>query len=262
MSLSRLTQLKTTALALSVLAFMPLAAQAEDFTADQKKQIETIIGDYLKSNPEAVVKALEAYQMQQTEADEKKVTDFIKENKETIAAASLPSVGKADATVTVVEFFDYNCGYCKRALEDIQAIVKENADVRFVFHEMPILGPTSGVAAQYALAAHKQGKYFDYHVAVMHDRGSKDEESLLKLAKDVGLDTEKLKQDANSDAIKQELGASMIMADKLGVHGTPAFIIEDKLYKGYLGKEALVGEIKKIADAKKAAAAAEKPKSE
>ena len=129
-------------------------------------------------------------------------------------------------------------------MPDIQATLEKDSDVKFVFHEMPILGPSSRTAAQYALAAHKQGKYFEYHVALMEFRGEKNDKTLEKLAKDVGLDVEKAKADANSKEIAAMIEESMTLASKIGIRGTPAFIVGDKLFRGYLGPDGLQSEIK------------------
>ena len=232
---------------LPVMVLASIAApvsQAAEFEAEQKEEIETIIKDYLMDNPEVIFESIEAYRLQQQENEKKTAEAAIKENIKTLTSSKAPSVGPADASITVVEFFDYNCGYCKRALPDIQAIVKDDDDVRFVFKEMPILGPTSMTAAQWALAAHKQDKYFEYHVALMEHRGPKTEEQLAKLAEDLDLDVEKMKEDANSEAIKKEIAADVSLGREIGISGTPAFIVGETLYPGYIGKDGLAASIK------------------
>lgn len=243
----RYSRLAASVLVLSAVA-VPMA-KAEDFTADQKKQVEKIINDYLMENPEVITKSLQAYQEKQMAEQEEKAKQSILDNMKHLTAKELPSIGKEDAPITIVEFFDYNCGYCKRALPDIQAISKENDKVRFVFIEMPILGPSSGTAAQYALAAHNQGKYFEFHSALMEDRAPKEEEHLIEVGAKLGLDTEKLKADANSQEIKDRLANHMGMANKIGIQGTPAFIINGKLFRGYIGKDGMDAEIKTALDA-------------
>lgn len=226
------------------------AFAADPFNTAQKEEVQQIIKDYLMEHPEVVTDALEAQQEKLAKEAEEKARQSIMDNMASLTATDLPSVGSADAPVTIVEFFDYNCGYCKRALPDIQEIVKENDQARFVFIDMPILGPTSATAAQYALAAHNQGKYFEYHAALMEDRSPKDADSLAKIGKDLGLDVEKLKQDADSQEIRATLSENMRMASQIGIHGTPAFIVNGKLFRGYIGKDGLDTEIRQAAEEK------------
>ena len=224
---------------------------AEDatFNADQVKQIEDIFGNYLQDNPKVVIDAIEKYQKMQQEEAEQSAQQSIQDNLAKLTSGDLPSVGNPDAKVTVVEFFDYNCGYCKRAVPDIQEIVKSDDDVRFVFKEMPILGPTSLTASQYALAAHKQGKYFEYHVALMDHRGTKNAAELEKLGKEVGLDVDQLKKDVASPDLQKDIQDSVTLAQEIGIRGTPAFIIDGQLFRGYLGEGGLKSEIQKAHEA-------------
>lgn len=221
------------------------AAQAEDaaLTDFQKKDVISVLEQHLKDNPKLVIDAIEAYQEQERLAAEEKSQKSIEENLSQLSEADLPFVGNKDGDVTVVEFFDYNCGYCKRAVPDIRTIIKDDKNVRFVFKEMPILGPSSRTAAQYALAAHKQGQYFEYHAALMEHRGPKDEATLEKLAKDLGLDPEQMRNDANSPEVDRDIEDSINLAGEIGIRGTPAFIVNGKLFRGYLGREGLKLEI-------------------
>lgn len=214
-------------------------AAAGSFTEAQKKEIGAIVKDYLLENPGIIFEAADKHRAK-AEADAAKQAEAsIGENIAWLTRSEAPSIGSANPDVTVVEFFDYNCGYCTRALPDIQNILKTDANVRFVFHEIPILGPTSKTAALWALAAQKQGKYFEYHVAVMNHKGPKEESELEKLAKEVGLDAEKMKKDAASEEIAAELQKNVEISQKVGVQGTPAFIIGSTFVPGYIGEEGL-----------------------
>ena len=226
--------------------FVVTPAQAQDFNDAQKAQIGEIIKEYLMENPSVVIEAATAHQENMAAAEADKAQAAIKENIAAMTAEDAPSIGAsaADADVTVVEFFDYNCGYCKRAIPDIQAVLKDDPKVRFVFREMPILGPTSRLAASYALAAQKQGKYFDYHVALMEHRGPKNEESLSKIGADLGLDVDQLKADAGSEEISQAIEEDTAFGRAIGINGTPAFIVGDQLFPGYLGPQGLKDSIK------------------
>ncbi len=233
----------------AVFAFAPIAQAADTFTDAQKQEIQSVFKDYLKEHPELVFEAFQAYQQKQQDIAAADTESVIKEKLPELTAKGLPSVGNQDGDVTVIEFFDYNCGYCKRALEDINTVLKDDKNVRFIFREYPILGPSSEVAARWAEAAHKQGKYFEYHQAVMHNQGPLTEESLEKLGKDVGLDTAKLKADAESDAVKTSVVDSRNLGLSMRVQGTPGFIVNGKFYGGYLGPEGLK---KAIEEARKA----------
>jgi len=169
--------LKISALILTGFLVMVSGAQAQDAALNdtQKKEVISVLEQHLKDNPKLVIDAIESYQRQEQLAEEEKAKRSITDNLAALTAGDLPFIGNEDADVTVVEFFDYNCGYCKRAVPDIRAILEKDKNVKFVFKEMPILGPSSRTAAQYALAAHKQGKNFDYHAALMEHRGPKDE---------------------------------------------------------------------------------------
>lgn len=244
----------TSKLLLTVAALaVTVPAVAKDdakFTKAQEQQIITVLEKHLEEKPELVMDALQRLEANKRAEEEIVAKQSIAKNLAALTAEDEPSVGNDKGDVTVVEFFDYNCGYCKRAVPDIQKILGDDKNVRFVFHEMPILGPTSKTAAQYALAAHKQDKYFDFHVALMEHRGQKNEQTMEKIGKDLDLDIKKLTEDANSAEIKQKIEDSITMATDIGVRGTPAFIVNGKLFRGYLGPEGLEREIKAARETK------------
>jgi len=221
------------------------SSQAQDdvFNAAQKDAMGPIIRDYILENPQVIFDAIDAQRAQEEQKQQEQAASAIKDNIAKLTSADAPSIGPADADVTIVEFFDYNCGYCKRALPDVQSISQSDKKVRFVFKEMPILGPTSMTAAQWALAAKKQDKYFEYHVALMQHKGQKEEKQLSKIAKDLGLDVEKMKKDANSDDVQAMIDADIALARTIGINGTPAFIVEETLYPGYIGEDGMLAAI-------------------
>lgn len=224
--------------------FAAPALGAENFTAAQREEIQSVIREYLSENPELVIEAIESYRGKMEAKMEQEATANIGKHNAFLTEADAPAAGNPKGDVTVVEFFDYNCGYCKQAYRDINNILKEDKNVRFVFHEMPILGPTSLTASRWALAAHKQGKYFEYHAALMGHNGNKSDAELEKLAKTVGLDTEKMKKDANSEEVKAMIEKSLAVSRDLGVQGTPAFVVEGKMIRGYVGEEGMKNAIK------------------
>lgn len=222
-----------------------LPAKAESaFTEAQKKELEAMFKEYLLNNGGDIMQSVQKFQ----EAEAKKQLETAKENitknSDYLYNSGSPSTGPADADVTVVEFFDYNCGYCKKAVEEVKAVLGEDKKVKFVFKEMPILSPSSREAAQWALAADKQGKYFEYHVALMEFKGEKDAATLKKLAEGVGLDVAKLEKDKDLPEIAAMIDKNLEMSQQLGVRGTPAFIIGQEFSPGYIQLDQMKAMIK------------------
>lgn len=227
--------LAAVALLLAVPAFAPISAKAEEFTDSQKAEIKKMFDEYLANSGEIILQSVNSYQekqsqQQQAEAD-KKASEFIGTLGE---SKDLAIAGNPKGDITLVEFFDYNCGYCKRALDELQIVLKDDKDLKVVFMDMPILGPSSAVAAKWSLAAKKQDKYFEYHQALLGHNGEKDEKSLEKLAKDVGLDIKKLKKDLESEEIAKTLDDNLAAAQGLNIRGTPGFVIAGKIYPGFM----------------------------
>ena len=159
--------------------------------------------------------------------------------------------GNPDGDVTVVEFFDYNCGYCKKAFEEIQSLLKDDKNAKIVFYDMPILGPDSLESSKWSLAAKKQNKYFEYHKALMGHQGGKDEATFKKLAEEAGLDAEKLAKDKNDPAIEEEIKTHIKTAQDLGIQGTPGFLINEKIFRGYIPYDVIQKTIKEERNAAK-----------
>ena len=226
-------------LAFSMLAAGTFTLSAKAADALNKSEVETIIKEYLLENPEVLIESLENFRTQQERDQQANAKKSIEKHIEYLTSADAPSVGPADADVVVVEFFDYNCGYCRRAVPDIQKLIKEDTNVRFVFREMPILSPNSRDVARWSIAAHKQDKYFEFHAALMEKRGNRSPAVMKEMAEELGLDADKLEKDANSAAVKKMLEKDVEVARAIGIRGTPAFIIGGDLYPGYLGEDGL-----------------------
>ncbi|MFP4313101.1 MAG: DsbA family protein [Alphaproteobacteria bacterium] len=216
------------------------AAEDKAFSDTQKSQIEEIFKNYLMENPEIITEAMTELRMKQEREAQEMAKTKIEEYKDDFRSDRFPYAGDKDGEVMVVEFYDYNCGYCKRALPDIQAVLEQEDNVRVVFIDMPILGPSSLSASQWALAAKNQGKYFEYHVALMEHKGAKNEETLTNIAENLGLDVEQMKKDAASQAVQDQINENVTIAREMGVQGTPAFIVGDQLFRGYIGEDALL----------------------
>jgi len=240
----------TASVSMAVL-FAPInnAKAEEAITSAQKKEIETIVKQVISDNPELILNSVRKFQENQELKAAQSAEENLKDYKEFFAKKDLPMVGNPDGDVTIVEFFDFNCGYCKKAFEDVQKIIEEDKNVRIVFMDMPILSPTSSKMANIGLAAHKQGKYFEMHKALMDYRGSQTDEAFFKLAEKLGLDMNKLKEDMESADIQAFITKSKTMAQSLGIRGTPGFIIGEKVYPGYIGIDAMRKAVKEARDA-------------
>lgn len=226
--------LLTSAIALSALTF-GTAVQAEDgFTDTQKAEIEKMFDAYILDNGDKIMEAIQKSQIEAQARQLEEAKENISNAADYLYNSGSPSFGPEDADVTIVEFFDYNCGYCRKALDEIQTVMDDDKKVRVVFKEMPILSPASREAAQWALAADKQDKYFEYHVALMEHNGAKSPSVYKKIAEDLKLDVKQLEKDKDSAEIAAIIDKNLEMSGKLGVRGTPAFIIDDQFSPGYI----------------------------
>jgi protein-disulfide isomerase len=203
------------------------------FTDEQKKALGEIIKDYLIKNPEVMIDVQNALDEKSQKDQDAKLKAFMADNAKSIYRAPNSSVaGDTNGDITVVEFFDFNCGYCKRGLPEVQKLIQDDKKVRFVFKELPILAKGSEEAAKVALAAKRQGKYWEFHQAMLGSKGQANEASALKIAESLGLDMNKIKADMASDDVKTELLADLALAKKIGVNGTPHFLVGDKSIPG------------------------------
>lgn len=206
---------------------------ANEFSPDQRKAIEAIVKDYLVKNPEIfleVQSSLEA-KLAKDEADRTKAM-VAEHAKEIYRAPNAPVAGNPDGDITVVEFFDYNCGYCKRGFGEIAKLVEKDKNVRVVFKEFPILRDESEQAAKVALAARMQGKYWEVHRDMISTKGLVNEAVGFKIAEKHGLDMAKLKADMASPEVKAEIDRVKELANKLAINGTPHFLVGDKAIGG------------------------------
>jgi protein-disulfide isomerase len=212
----------------------PKTAAAEaPLNSAQRKEIERIVQDYLLKNPEILVAMQNALEAKEYEAQAKRIATVIKDNaKEVFRPASSPIVGNNKGDVTMLEFFDYNCGYCKRALGDVTRLIEKDKQVKFILKELPILSKGSEEASRVALAVKMQGKYWEFHRAMLGSSGQANEASALRTAEKVGVDMARLKKDMASPAIQKEIEETQALAKKLGVQGTPYFLIADRIIPG------------------------------
>lgn len=229
-------------LAGTTILFSASAVQAQELDKDA---IKDIVKELLAEEPSLVTDALEQARIEAQREREEQAATKLEEHKDYFASDDVLVIGNPEGDVTVVEFFDYNCGYCKRAFSDLQKLIEADDNVRVVMQEMPILGPSSAQKAKWAVAAYEQGKYLEFHTALMDAPGRLDDAALTKIAEDLGLDVEKLKVDLDSDAVNNRIEKSKSVARDVGVTGTPAFVIDGKFYPGYLGPGGLKREVDK-----------------
>ncbi len=206
---------------------------------------------YLLKHPEVIVEAMQKYQDQQR-ADEVKVARQLLKSraKEILHDPASPVSGNAKGDVTLVEFFDYNCPYCRRVVPDMIKLEEGDPKLRVVYKEFPILGPNSTFAAKAALAAHRQGKYLELHRALLKIRGTVNEKSVLKSAAKLGLNIEQLKKDIADPKIAATLERNIALAGALRINGTPAFVIGQEIVPGAIGLKAMQELVRKARDGK------------
>ena len=218
--------------ALSVLWLAPGARAAD--TNLPVPEIEKIVRDYLMREPEVIYQAIQELQKRQQAAEAERQKATITERADEIFRSPLdPYAGPADGDVTLVEFFDYRCGYCRSMANNLRSLVDTDDNLRFVFKELPVLGPDSVVAAKAALAAAKidHDKYYDFHMALMQ---SKDlgRETILTIAAGKGYDRDALSAEMDAAWVQERLDANHALAESLGINGTPSFVIGSTLIPG------------------------------
>lgn len=174
-----------------------------------------------------------------THAQEMSPAEIAATKKAVFDDPAAPVMGNPKGSVTLVEFSDYNCGFCRKALPEVTAFLKQNPDVKLVVHEIPIFGEGSRYAAMAALASQGQGKYPQFHRALMGMRGKAEKASVLRVARDLGLDTARLERDMNDPRITAQIEGNLALADTIGLVGTPSFVAGDRAVFGYLPKEDL-----------------------
>jgi protein-disulfide isomerase len=209
-------------------------------------QVERIVAGYLRQHPEAVFAALQAYQRQQQaeQADAAKAT-IKAAAAELMQDAAAPVGGNPAGDVTIVEFFDYQCPYCKAVAPDLAKALAADGKIRMVYKEFPILGPASITAAKAALAAQAQGHYVAFHDKLIGFKSHLSDDDVFAVAATVGLDVARLKTDMEKPEIKATIKRNYGLADKLRVQGTPAFIIGDEMLPGAASLDELTAAVKR-----------------
>ena len=219
--------------ALAVVAIGMAVPALADTGKMEKTEIEEIVRQYILENPEIIAEAIDRLrEREQVAKEEAQRQAKIALAPQIFDNPMTPVLGNPDGDVVVVEFFDYQCGYCKRVFPAFKSVMESDNNIRVLWKEMPILGPVSRFAARAAMASEKQGKYFDYHVALMELKGRLTEDKVMQVAHELGLDMKKLVTDMAAPEIDLYLDETLQLAQSLGINGTPAFLFGDQLVPG------------------------------
>ena len=229
---------------LFVAVVQPSAAQAKFFQFGlNEDEVKNVVKEYLLNNPEIVKEALDNYVLKQEQAQQEALIEKMKPLRTALERdPNTPVLGNPDGDVTIVEFFDYNCGYCKLMFPKVWGYVQNDGNIRWVLKDMPSLSESSVSAARAGLAAEKQGKYLEMHQAMITHSGQLTEDDIVSYAKSLGLDMEKFEKDRNDKSLDEIFNANRALASSLGFRGIPNFIIGDYVSPGaMMGDELDVG---------------------
>lgn len=239
------------ALAAALLLSAPQSAGAQEsvpFPPQDKAAFDAMIRAYLLEHPEVVVEALESFQRrEQARAAERQTQALRGADEDLRYDPDSPVIGNPEGDVVIVEFFDYRCPYCKQVAAALREVVQQDGNIRLVMKELPILSEESHMAARAALAAEKQGRYEDFHFALMTGPGTLSQDQVFAVAEDLDMDLERLRSDMESPEIAAILDEVYALAQTLGIRGTPAFVIGDEIIPGAIPIETMR---QKVADAR------------
>jgi protein-disulfide isomerase len=240
-SIPRLATAAVTALFLAT----PLVnAQADEFSSTQRGAIEKIIREYLIGHPEVLQDAMNELEKRQQATEAEKHKAAVQKYSDVLFSSPHQVVlGNPKGNVTFVEFFDYNCGYCKHAMGDMLTLLKNDRKLKIVLKEFPVLGPGSVEAARVAVAVRMQDKtgqkYLEFHKELLGGRGTANKDRALAAAKSVGLDVARIEKDMASPEVDATIHENFKLADALGVNGTPSYVIGDYVVVGAIGLQGL-----------------------
>lgn len=224
------------------------SSASKNFDADYARQVD----DYLRENPQVVVEFLKEMQTRRRAAETEEVAATINRKREEIYYdPDAPAGGNPQGDVNIVEFFDYNCPYCRRVASMLADLESDDNNLRIVYKEWPILGPNSEHAARAALAADKQGKYIEFHKGLMRASGIVDEAKVLKVAEETGLDMAQLKHDMAAPEITAALKRTQELARALRITGTPTFLVGSEILRGAADAQVIRGLVSQARETKR-----------
>ena len=217
---------------------IPFMAAADELTEDRIKEL---VLEAIRENPGIVFEAAQLFEEQQQANQALVAAQVLATEREALERdPNAPVLGNPDGDVTVVEFFDYNCPYCRRVKPHMEALLAADPNVRVVYREWPILGEGSVFAARAALASRNQGKYEEFHWAMMELSGRAEEASVMRAAEDIGLDVVQLRRYMNAPEIDEHIATSMRLSRAMGFSGTPSFVIGDSLAPGLIDADQMI----------------------
>lgn len=237
----------TAAMMALTVTFLPAPATALD--DKEKEEIGAFIREYLIANPEILFEVQDAYQAKQEAAQREQAKLAIASARESIFNSPHNVVlGNPEGSVTIVEFFDYNCGFCKRAMKDMEEIIASDPDVRFILKEFPILGEDSIAAHTVSAAVQRIAPehYNAFHLELLGGRGTATEQRAIEVAAGLGVDEDQLREAMKDPAIAESFTETYQIADSLGISGTPSYVVGDEAVFGAVGVEPLVAKIENI----------------
>ena len=225
-------------LASTALFLLPLASFADSLSEERVKEL---VLEAIRENPGIVIEAIQMIEERQEAAKAFEAKQILTSNRDALERdPNAPVLGNPNGDVTVVEFFDYNCPYCKRVKPHMEALLAADKNVRVVYREWPILGEGSVFAARAALASREQGKYDEFHWAMMDMKGRVGEANVMQAAEKLGIDTAQLRRDMDSPKINEHIETSMRLARSLGFNGTPSFVIGEALAPGLIEADQMI----------------------
>jgi len=220
-------------------AAMP-PASAGSSSAPGQPLFEQAIEQYIRSHPEVIEHALQSLGIKRQEDEKMRVAQVIAAHQEELLRdPATPASGSPNEEVTVVEFFDYRCGYCKQVANAVAQLQKDEPDVRVVYKDFPILGEESVLAARAALAAQQQGKHQVFHEAMLASKSGLTKEEIFAIAQRVGLDVEKLNANLHAPEWQRTIDRNRALAKLIGISGTPGFVVGSEVYSGALDLKSL-----------------------
>ncbi len=225
------------ALAAWIAVFTPALSAAQELS---EERVRELVRETILANPEILLEAIAVLENRAAEAEQLSRVEIIEQQRLTLERdPNAPVLANAEGDVTVVEFFDYNCPYCRRVMPTVEALTEADPGVRLVYREWPILGEGSVFASRAALASREQGLYEEFHIAMMGMTGRAEERSVLTIAREIGLDVDQLLIDMEAPEVDEHIETSMRLAEMLGITGTPTFIIGTNLVPGAVEQASL-----------------------
>lgn len=250
-----LIRLITPFLVLASVAIISFPLGAQEDKGKSQAEIEQIVRGYLLENPELIIESLQLLEQRRAEQQRADQQAMIARNKPILLQSSHHAVlGNPKGDVTLIEFFDYNCNFCRQSLESVERLIEEDKNLRVILKEFPVLGPGSEQAARVAIAAAKidAEKYLKLHISLLSTRGQVTEHTALTLTEELGFDMDKLREIMSSPVIDEAIGEVYTVAGELGINGTPTFIIGDEVLPGAVGYQILRDKVAAMRDCGKA----------